>query len=566
MVDFAKLSESRKRKSLLNITKRPPIIVNSEQQAAIDFLRYQDGHLSLVALAGTGKTTTLIQMLKYAEGDIFFGAFGTDAADEIKARVSEEIGLRTNVRISTIHSMGMSALNWNFGKIKIDINKGKLRAMIDHMALKSAFCRRYGSVLIRMVDLGKQAGFGCGPGMPEIHDLDAWMSLCQHFSIGGNISATADWDAICEYAGELYTRSMRACREVVEPFTRPTVDFSDMPSAPLYYNCRFYPQDFVFLDEAQDSNAVRRENVIRSLKPNYGRLIAVGDPHQAIYGFTGADSKAMDILAERLDSHQLKLTMTYRNTKRIVAAAKYWAPDMQARPDAPEGTDPRSVFMIKRKPKDPSFWDEKLTPGDAILCRNTRPLIELARECIVRHIEIKVKGRDIGLGLNALIRSFNEPLLIHLEPLVREWGLKQYGHWMAAGREMKAQSCLDDSDSIAAFINIAQLFNHTKTEELCTIIDNLFVDTKPRDQVCPVLSTIHKAKGLEWDRVFILGMERYQPSKWAKQAHEIEQENNLCYVAITRPRTELVHIVVPAEKKRRTQPGEWKTEDGRSET
>jgi superfamily I DNA/RNA helicase len=56
-----------------------------------------------------------------------------------------------------------------------------------------------------------------------------------------------------------------------------------------------------------------------------------------------------------------------------------------------------------------------------------------------------------------------------------------------------------------------------------------------------MLSTIHKAKGLENDRIFFLCPELI-PSKYATQPWQYEQEANLKYVAITRAKQELIYV------------------------
>jgi DNA helicase-2/ATP-dependent DNA helicase PcrA len=63
---------------------------------------------------------------------------------------------------------------------------------------------------------------------------------------------------------------------------------------------------------------------------------------------------------------------------------------------------------------------------------------------------------------------------------------------------------------------------------------------KPRNAV--TLSTVHKSKGREWPRVFLLGQEKYMPSKYARQAWQLEQEMNLIYVAYTRAMSELIFV------------------------
>ena len=75
----------------------------------------------------------------------------------------------------------------------------------------------------------------------------------------------------------------------------------------------------------------------------------------------------------------------------------------------------------------------------------------------------------------------------------------------------------------------------------------MFGDTKDGEKARVLtLSTIHKSKGREWDRVFILGRTRYLPSPWARKEWQQLQEKNLEYVALTRAKDTLVDIVLGA--------------------
>lgn len=67
-------------------------------------------------------------------------------------------------------------------------------------------------------------------------------------------------------------------------------------------------------------------------------------------------------------------------------------------------------------------------------------------------------------------------------------------------------------------------------EVLVSNIRGLFSDSDGNQKKVLTLSTIHKAKGREWDRVFALGMDQYSPSRWARKPWELLQERNLCYV------------------------------------
>ena len=88
----------------------------------------------------------------------------------------------------------------------------------------------------------------------------------------------------------------------------------------------------------------------------------------------------------------------------------------------------------------------------------------------------------------------------------------------------------------------ATLGEDASVDQLSRKIATLFQDTEGSPRKVLTLSTVHKAKGREWDRVYLYGRNRYMPSHYAKQAWEMQQENNLIYVAITRAKNELVEV------------------------
>ncbi|KJH69405.1 3'-5' exonuclease [Aliterella atlantica] len=101
--------------------------------------------------------------------------------------------------------------------------------------------------------------------------------------------------------------------------------------------------------------------------------------------------------------------------------------------------------------------------------------------------------------------------------------------------QSQIESLRDRCDGIAA---CWQAFNSTSINSFCLEIEELFSDT--RSSV--ILSTVHRAKGLEEKRVFILRPDLL-PLRWnGQQDWELEQEYNLCYVAFTRAKEALCFI------------------------
>ena len=180
-----------------------------------------------------------------------------------------------------------------------------------------------------------------------------------------------------------------------------------------------------------------------------------------------------------------------------------------------------------------------------ILCRNTAPLISTAFNMIRDGIGCRVEGREIGQGLIVLARKWKIKSLNVLVGRLESYKEREVAKWTARGKEERAAATEDKVDTLLVLIERLQSDGKTQIDDLVEFIESLFGNTKPGDKPdVLILSTIHKAKGREWDRVFLLGRNAYMPSKWARKDWQKEQEANLCYVAVTRAKKELVEIVV----------------------
>ena len=191
-----------------------------------------------------------------------------------------------------------------------------------------------------------------------IHMKTGWILfiIMTYFNLIPNIDLNID--TLIDYSSNILRISNR---------DRRVIDFDDMLLFTLLYKSQFKKYDFVFIDEAQDTNGVQRTILKKLLKPQ-GRLIAVGDPYQAIYGFRGADSSAMDMIVDEFGAKVLPLSISYRCAKSVVEEANKYMPDIKAFEGSPNG----SVEYLDRYELD-TFSSE-----DAILCRNTAPLIKMA--------------------------------------------------------------------------------------------------------------------------------------------------------------------------------------------
>ena len=507
-----------------------------QQQAVLDWSDQAEPNslLLLEARAGCGKTSTLMSLVEHlseaGSGNVFIGAFNKSIAGEIKAKLKDTgIDWKT-ATAGTMHSAGLRA--WRKIAPKVEINGDKCRDLWrksierkDDFEQREILASAEGFVL-KLVSLAKQR-------VLEADDLDAWIATVAHFGLRDELPESVELQRALRWSQGLFRVSMQRCREVV--------DFDDMIFAPIVFDAPCWRHDWVLIDEAQDTNPARRMLALKMLAHG-GRMILVGDPHQAVYGFTGADSDAMDLMADRfVDVTCLPLNFTFRCPQAVVAEANHYVADLEAHPDNPEG-EVRSITEAE-------FKREELALSDAILCRNTAPLVELAFNLIRNGIGCRVEGRDIGKSLVAMTKRWKTAkTLDKLADRLHTYRSREIAKAMEKGSGQQAQQVEDRCDTLLVMIDAVQASPNYRSSiaGLREYIEALFVTTKPGEVPdVVVLSTIHKSKGREWERVFILGANRYQPSPYAKKEWMRMQEANLSYVAITRAQSELVFIEVP---------------------
>ncbi len=532
--------------------RKNPWVPSPQQRAVMEWVINEKGSLNLVSRAGTGKSTTIVNGILFSiyhllpDSEAVAMAFNKNAGDDLKAKINE-LGMTDWRRVSggTFHSFGLSAFKRFAPNAKVD--KDKVDQIVTRMITKKPeldrdVFRDCGPQIRQLVSLAKQGALGVGT---EIDDVSWWYDTADHHGIN-EISDEYEIGEIIEAAVKAFKTSISLNREVI--------DFDDMIFAPLYHKCRFFGKDFVIIDEAQDTNRARRLLAEAMLKRGTGRLIAVGDPMQAIYGFTGADADAMDLIKERHNSKVLKLTVTYRCPKVVVEMAKKIVPDYEAHPSAPTGEYARFEQFKMKKSKDGKsevkhYWFNDLeTPlqyGDAIICRNTKYLVEEAYNLLRHGIGCIVEGREIGTGLIKLATKWRISNIAALSPKLEEYRDREVKKWTEKKKPERADAIEDKVNTLIVLIDKCVEDKKDTISELVEFIGSLFGDSNdPRAPKVVRLLTIHRSKGMEYVRVFMLGREKLLPSKWAKKEHQKQQEKHLEYVMETRAIKYLADVVL----------------------
>ena len=497
------------------------------QENIFRFVKEGKGSAVVSAVAGSGKTTTIVECAKRFPSNkrVLFLAFNKSIAFELSQRLKDY----KNVQCKTIHALGLSALAKAYKGINIDVQDNKwpkyVNSVIDVMSTylnkdtEKQERRQYIGNINELLDL-------CRVNLVQAEDWKSIMFLARHHNImllGDEIKVVSDLLEI-----------------VYVPNQSGIIDFIDMITLPIMnesINKNIFRFDFVFIDECQDLNRAQRELMLSSVNFRWGgRFLAVGDRQQAINGFCGASCESFNLLAKCAKGNELPLSVNYRCGSEIVKLAKDIVPQIEAHEGAEEG---RVEYVDDL---------EGVKANDMILCRLSAPLVSLCLKMLANNIPSFVKGAELGSNLLKLVERLEaktpKSLMTKLEKeldKVRKDVEKDGVPKDEVEESAKVVAFKDKIACIKAFADTCKTIAEVKGK-----MSEVFSDIKKNNAVC--LSTVHKSKGLEADRVFIILPHKLPLSRPHQQDWEYEQEMNLKYVAITRAKKYLAFVTLGDEE------------------
>ena len=477
------------------------------QQNVFNFIKNGRGNAVVEAVAGSGKTTTIVKSLSMINrnSSVLFLAFNKTVVEELRSKVPR------HVEVATYHSVGFRSLRYSLRGRRINIDNNKTFKFIKDIPFKDKNeFGLYCNSIKQLVSLAKSHGYGV---LDDAMNLD---QIVEHHDLFSRYPEELNFDKLKEYVETILSK----CKKQTN-----IIDFDDMIFMPMVLNTSFKRYDYVFIDEAQDTSHVQRNLLTKMLKYR-GRLIAVGDSKQAIYGFRGADSGSMDAIKREFSAKSLPLSISYRCAKSIVARAQTVNSQILPFDGNPEG----SVTNLN------TYNPSDFKPEDAILCRNTAPLVNMAFALIRKGVSPNVLGRDIGKGLISLCQKWKT--ITKIDALLDKLDSSYINaESKCNGDESKLVNFADQIACIKIFSNNVPSGDNS-VSTLVSIIDNFFGDCQDnRITLC----TVYKSKGLEWHKVYLLDPEKFNPA-WVSMPWQIVQEQNIEYVAITRAIDELVYI------------------------
>jgi DNA helicase-2/ATP-dependent DNA helicase PcrA len=478
-----------------------PAFAPSEYQQAIFGAARGTANLLIDAKAGTGKTTTICEAMDHAGGRSVFLAFNKTIAQELGNRIGKE-------RAKTFNGLGHGL--WMRYRPGSQLDARKTRRIAEGILGKdSAILKDYGFAIQRTVGLMKNNAFG----IQSNYSVDEVKELIDSY----DLSVPEDMLAEVATAATRVFYSSNA--------DEATFDFDDQLFGPILHRWSFPHWDNVWVDECQDLSAIQHL-MLEALSASRARIGAVGDRHQAIYGFRGALSDSMDLLKRRFNMLELPLNISYRCPQAVIREAQKFCPDIQARPGAPEG--------LVRWVQDMDGYDEGCDPeffasDQLILCRNNAPLFKAILRAVRAGKPVRVLSNFLE-SLAGFIRSFKVQTTVQLQGKLDEWRRKEIEAAQKKGFLGKIAGIEDKHATLTLFCRQCR-----NVEEIVKLLEKLAAST-----VGPIFSTIHKAKGLEADSVYILRPD-LMPAKYARTAESKQQEANLQYVAITRAKDNLTY-------------------------
>ncbi|MFF9895306.1 ATP-dependent DNA helicase UvrD2 [Streptomyces longispororuber] len=524
------------------------------------------GPVCVLAGAGTGKTRAITHRIAYGvhagilqPATVLAVTFTNRAAGEMRGRL-RQLGAH-GVQARTFHSAALRQLHYFWPKAV----GGSLPRIVE-----------------RKVQLVADAAAACRVRLDrnELRDVTSEIEWCKVTQ-----TVPADYAAVAARRGREAPRDPAEISQLYAAYeelkrNRSVIDFEDVllltvgilqDRHDIAEQVRSQYQHFV-VDEYQDVSPLQ-QRLLELWLGERDNLCVVGDASQTIYSFTGATpDHLLDFRTRHPGATVVKLVRDYRSTPQVVHLANGLLAQASGR-----AADHRLHLVSQRAPgTEPVYTEYADEPAEAEgAARRIRALLDdgtPASEIAVLFrtnaqseiyeqaladagIPYQLRGaerfferaevREAGAALRGAARfGANDALLddvVDLPSQVRAvLSTKGWTSEPPAG----SGAVRDRWESLAALVRLAEDFARARpTATLADLVAEL--DERAAAQHAPTvegvtLASLHAAKGLEWDAVFLVGLaEGMMPIAYARTDEQIEEERRLLYVGVTRARVHL---------------------------
>ncbi|MBW4536408.1 MAG: UvrD-helicase domain-containing protein [Pleurocapsa minor HA4230-MV1] len=506
---------------------------STHQQQVIDWLQADSDVRDAVvnSVAGSGKSTLLklaadaISTSNVKIQDCLVLVFNK----KNKTALVKKLDSRWQYSISTVHSAGYQVLKKYLGVKRLEVEESKYRHLAKSLdwfngsdpkqakiVSLSSFLKLFEFVRLTLSPLTPQALFG----------------LISHYALDIDKQHLAQISQRIDY---LFRVGMDAAA------TEAVIDHTDMLWLPVVWQVNQMPgfkfAQRVMVDEAQDMSRLQLEFVL-SLAHERAKMLFVGDPAQSINGFCGADTDSFRNIQIRLQAQKFTLPVCYRCPKTHIKLINKLYPEIPIVPR--DNAPPGSINVIKEV----ELWDEtkdsRITPGDLVIARCSSSLVDLHLKMIIRGIPSNLVGSSLQQDLLNLLEDIAEQTGFEFQKLAEfSQSYLKFKQSIYEQNDNGAILLLQLKDQIKA---IEAIYNHFQSKSLAELSSNIKQLFGSEDDEAVLLSTVHRAKGMESERVYI-AEPLTLPLLWEGQKEwQEQQEQNLLYVALSRSTKDLFLI------------------------
>ena len=516
------------------------------------------GPVCVLAGAGTGKTRTITHRIAHLVdtgahpvSEILAVTFTTRAAGEMRLRL-RSLGV-PGVQARTFHSAALKQLRYFWPKAV----GGGLWPVVEHK--------------LRLVALASRKA-GAGTDAATLRDLASEIEWAKASLIGpdGYLAAVArhqrDTPVAAATVAKVYAGYERVKNEAEQ------LDFDDLllHTSAILEDDEEVAREFrsryrcFVVDEYQDVTPLQ-QRALDAWLGGRDQLTVVGDANQTIYSFAGASpANLLDFDRRYPHATVVRLERDYRSTpqvvtlaNRIIAGAQGKAARLRLKltavlPDGPPATfdeypdEPTEARAVAQRAAG-LIAGGMPASGIAILYRINaqsevyeKALSDAEVPYLVRGGERFFARPEVRQAIIALRAGAAQDVEVPLVPAVRQL-LSPVG---LSAEPPPAGALRDKWDSLLALVGVAEeLVDVQPDAGLAALVAEL--EQRSEAQHAPTvegvtLASLHAAKGLEWDAVFLVGLtDGTMPIQHAETPDEIEEERRLFYVGVTRARTRL---------------------------
>ncbi len=515
--------------------------------------------LLIESLAGTGKSFTLIEIclllrdLGIKSDEVRLVVFGRKNKDDLATKLGARVGSSWKSSVSTLHSLSYSilreALNTDHKTFKLQNWK------YEDIAANLGFTRRTEYI-------GKNRRYIPGnlfSNSPEDKVRELEREFLQLLELLRLYCLPPYLESITELV-ELHNLDIPVNKKVVtaaakclkvglhDAINNFVIDCTDMSWVLWMHrtNCKGTLEKWrsqfrmIAVDECQDTDVLQLNILSLLIDPAKNFLVAVGDKHQAVYSFRGCVSDGVQKFTEIFNCEILPLPVNYRCGRSHLELVRKIFPNIpiEPHPGAGEG----EIKILKHSEFLSLFQDE--SKSYIGVCRKNAPLLIYAIRLLAAGKPAKIKDKSLGKRVldevDRIVAKFSIPYDVATFPqALVDYEAKERDRLLKYKDGEARISLL--TDMLAAVLALFEAYQPEDLGAWTLVIDKIFDESDGKR--CINLYSIHSGKGGEGDVAFILEPELMPFSHKGQTAEEKEQENNLLYVALTRPKEILALIL-----------------------